>query len=221
MTPTRREFIKQFGVMLASLVAARCAPSPVPMPPGGESESPRDRLRSYWRQLDRLAQQTQEGQERGGEVREELVAAHRAALDDLVASGELDSAVAEQVQIAFSEATYHAWRSNAQMTCYKMAWSGVALMSGRGELVRQAELLAGLADSDTVDPDTLAQAQAALERDIAFLSLSDADLQILYDEFTQAAGDPYAHPALGELGLEITPEAAKAARFLVELLLEE
>ena len=73
---TRRKFIKQFGITLASIVMARCqvdspgqpAPSPTPSPPGptpsptvppsptpvctpfeAAGESPRERLRSCWR----------------------------------------------------------------------------------------------------------------------------------------------------------------------------
>ena len=44
---------------------------------------------------------------------------------------------------------------------------------------------------------------------------------MLYDALIEAAGDTYNYPTFDELDLEITPEAAEAARFLVDLLLAE
>jgi hypothetical protein len=90
-----------------------------------------------------------------------------------------------------------------------------------GQLAQQAGLLAEMAESGDLDPATVAQAQAAIERDIAFLNLSDAETQALYDELIEAAGGTYDFPSLDELDLEISPEAAEAARFLVELLSED
>ena len=78
-----------------------------------------------------------------------------------------------------------------------------------------------MAERGDLDPVTVAQARAVIERDIAFLGLSDEETQALYDELTKAAGGTYAFPAFDELEMEILPEAAEAARFLVELLLEE
>ncbi len=78
-----------------------------------------------------------------------------------------------------------------------------------------------MAESGDLDTDTVAQVQASIERDVAFLNLSREDTDALYDELIAAAGDNYAFPAFGELDLQVTPEAAEAARFLVELLLEE
>jgi hypothetical protein len=77
-----------------------------------------------------------------------------------------------------------------------------------------------MAASGDLDQDTVAQAQTAIERDIAFLNLTNAETQVLYEELMVAAGDSYDYPPFSELDLEVTPEAAKAARFLVELLLE-
>jgi hypothetical protein len=89
-----------------------------------------------------------------------------------------------------------------------------------GQLAQQASLLAEIAGSGDLDPTTVAQAQAAIERDIAFLNLSDAETQALYDQLVATAGGTYDFPPLDELDLEVTPEAAEAARLLVELLLE-
>ena len=89
------------------------------------------------------------------------------------------------------------------------------------QLVQQAEILETMAESTSVDSEIIERAQAAIERDIAFLSLSDEEWQALYEELVQAAGDTYDFPDFDDLELEITPEAAEAARFLVELLLAQ
>ena len=85
----------------------------------------------------------------------------------------------------------------------------------------QAELLEDLSDDATIDQETVARVQAAIEQEIAFLSLSSEERQTLYDELKAAAGDSYDYPPFDQLDLEVTPEAVEAARFLVELFLEE
>ena len=212
MSPTRREFIKHLAMALASLAMTRC------LSPGDDSS--RSRLRSCWLQLDPLAQQTHKDYERGSQMKDQLVADHRAALDTLIAAGELSAAVAAQMQAAFVEAAYHVWRANAPMTCYEPVLVDYT-PTGASQLVQQANLLAEMAERGDLDPSTVAQARAAIERDIAFLGLSDEETQALYDELIKAAGDAYTFPAFDELEMEILPEAAEAARFLVELLLEE
>ena len=111
---TRRQFIKQFGITLASLITARCAPMPTPTPtatptltptvtptptaapPGSGDASLRGRLRDYWMQLDWITQQAQESYGQGT-ARDKFIADHRIILDELVTADELDADVAEQV----------------------------------------------------------------------------------------------------------------------------
>ena len=214
MRSTRRDFIKSVGITIASLVVVRCIPF------GGDDNSPRGRLRNCWLRFDWLAQQTQEDFERGDQALDGLVTDHRAALNDLVTAGELDAAVADQMQVAFAEAAHHVWRSNAPITCYEAVMADYTPASS-DQLTQQADLLAEIAQSGDLDPATVAQAQAAIERDIAFLNLSDAEIQALYDKLIAAAGDTHDFPSLDGLDLDIPPEAAEAARFLVELLLGE
>jgi hypothetical protein len=203
MTFTRRDFIKSVGIAIASLVMARCVPF------GGEDDSPRGRLRHCWLRLDWLAQQTREtppeNYKQGEQARDELVAEHRAALDDLVAAGELDAAIADQMQVAFSEAAFHAWRDNAPMTCY------IELpieYGARDDLIRQGELLREAASD--LDPAVVEEVQAAIARDIAFF---------------EAAAGPEAGAKLLEQfeagEIEASPEAVEAAHILVDLLLRE
>ena len=213
MRSTRRDFIKSVGIAIASLVMARCIPS------GGKDDSPRGRLRNCWLRLDWLAQQANGDYERGDKAREKLAADHRAALDDLVTAGETDAGVADELNTAFGAAITHILFINAPITCYEPVVVDYTPTSS-GQLAQQAGLLAEMAESGDLDPATVAQAQAAIEQDIAFLTLSDEELQTLYDELIEAAGGTYDFPSLDELDLEISPEAAEAARFLVELLLE-
>jgi hypothetical protein len=183
----------------------------------------REWLRSCWLQLDWLAEQASDWSdyEKGDRALEQLTAEHRAALDELVVAGELEADVADLVQEAFTEAAYHVWRANCGMTCYEAVAGPEYTPYASGQLAQQTELLADLADDATLDPETVAQAQAAVERDIAFLGLSDEKVQALYDALIEAAGESHDYPAFDELDLEITPEDAEAARFLVELLLEK
>ena len=206
---TRREFIRQVGVFLTSLTATHCAPLSL------RSRTPRGRLRRCWLELDRLEKQMQKDFKGGEETMEQLLSDHRAALDELVQAGELDAAEAEYVHAIFDEATRHIHSS--MMTCYEAMPMPDYRPAARGQVIQQTDLLAEMAKAGDLDPQTVAQAQAALERDATFLSLSSKDEQALYDELT-AAGTAY--PSLDELDLDVPPEAAEAAAFLIDVLTE-
>jgi hypothetical protein len=198
MTLTRRDFIRSVGIAVASLVMARCTPS------GGKDDSPRGCLRSCWLRLDGLARQARGDYERGDKAREKLVAEHRAALDDLIAAGEVDAAVADQMQVAFKEASYHVWRSNAPMTCYM---APPVEYEARRDLIRQAELLCETASD--LDPVVVEEVQTAIERDIAFF------------EATASPGGSKLIEQFKAGEIEASPEAVEAARILVDLILGE
>jgi hypothetical protein len=173
--------------------------------------------------FDWLAQQTQEdwkGEEAAREPLSELIADHQAALNEMVAAGELDQAVADQVQSAFGAAAYHVWRSNAPITCYEPVLVDYQPASS-AQLVHQAQLLGEMAKEGVLDPDMAARAQYVVQRDIAFLALSSAEKQALYTALTEAAGDTFDYPEFNELELDIPPEAVQAADFLSELLLKD
>jgi hypothetical protein len=180
-------------------------------------------VRSCWQRFDWLEEQASDWSdyEKGDKARDQLKAEHRAALDELVAGGELEAAVADQVQEAFAEAAYHVWRANCGMTCYEPMMGPEYTPYASSQLVAQAELLADLADDAAIDQEAVTQAQAAIARDVAFLGLSSQEEKALYDALIAAAGDGYDYPTFDALELEITPEALKAASFLTELLLEE
>ena len=220
MTPTRREFIRNVGIAMASLAMARCVPSRGGGDSAeGECDSARDCLRQCWLRLDWLTQQIQEDYERGEQARDDLITQHRADLDDLVAAGELDAAVAEYVQAAYAEAVGHVWLVSGDTLCYEAV--PLYTPDSADRLIQQAKLLATLAESGDFDSDAVARAQVAIERDIAFLSLSHEETQALYEELIAAAGDSYEFPSFDELELDIPPEAATAARFLADVLLGE
>jgi hypothetical protein len=221
MSTTRRDFIKSLGIGIASLMMAQCSSSGGGTDPTERPDhSSKERLRACWSSLSDLATETQQDFEHAEQIKAELITNHRAALDDLVASGDLSAIVADQVQIAFQEATYHVWRSHAPITCYEPVLVDYTPTSS-GQLTQQVALLEEISNSIQVDHNTIAQAQAALERDIAFLSLTDEATQALYDDLIAAAGQTYDFPTFDELELEIPPESVEAARFLVELLLAE
>ena len=219
MPLTRRTFIRGLGLALGSLALARCAPGPTPSPrPAGSAA--RDRLRDTWLSLDKLAEQTQKDMDRGSATRDRLSADHQAALDELVAAGALAGPVAADLQAAFDEATYHVWRANAPITCYEPVIVDYTPARAQ-DLVQQAELLAELAGGGDLPPDALAAAQAAIGRDVAWLALADEEEQALYQRLIEASQTGTPVPSFDQLALDIPPEAAEAARFMVKLLSED
>jgi hypothetical protein len=227
MTISRRDFMKLFGVSVASLLMTRCRVFPpiatcyAALPPTPGVLTPRDRLRKCWLSFDDLAQRTQEGATAGNSediFGQQLISNHRSALDELVASSELTAPVADLIQEAYDAAVYHVWRSNVSMTCYEPMMVDYAPVSA-GVLVQQADILDDFAGQGTIDPETLAKAQAALEHDMAFFALSDADVQALYAQILKASqeqGQPI--PSFEDLQLEVTADAKAAAQFIIDLL---
>ncbi len=217
MRLNRRTFIQGLGVALASCLLARCG-----LLPTGAGSSARGRLRDCWLRLDWLAQETRDHFDSNVEngPLAQLTAEHEAALKALVESGEIGEGVAAELRAAFDAASYHVWRSNAPVTCYQAAVIDFAPTSA-AQLVEQAATLEEMANKGQLDPAVVAQAQAAIERDMAFVSMTDEERQALYEQISQQAGDNYASiPTFDEVELEVTPEEVEAARYLVELLAE-
>jgi hypothetical protein len=223
MGTTRREFMRDVGISIAALLAMRCTScqptcyTPVPPTPSGRG-SEWDRLRQPWLDLDLLARDAQDS-ERGQATLDRLKAEHRAALDALVSAGQIEPAVADEMQIAFEGAAWHIWRANAPMTCYVPSIGPEYWVQGASNLARQADVLTEMASAADLDPNTVAEAQAAIEQDIAYLSLPEEEQQAIIERVMAEAGTGGEYPALWELDLEVSPESAEAARLLVDLLL--
>ena len=212
MSIARRDFIRLFGIGLASFLVSRCQ---AVLPP---ALSARDELRRLWLRFGELAQKTQAGRNDEDELGTSMIAEHRAALDAMVADGALSPEASELVQEAYAAAVYHVWRSNAPITCYAPMMVDYA-PTGAATLVKQSETLAELSNQGNVDPTTLANAQTALEHDLAFYELTDDETQALYQavlQKNQGGGQPI--PSFDALELELTPEAREAARFILDLL---
>ena len=142
---------------------------------------------------------------------QQLSARHRQALDEIVSTGELTRAVAELVQEAYDAAVYHVWRSNAPITCYAPVIVNYAPVSA-DTLVRQSEVVSELASQGNIDPQTLANAQAAIEHDMAFYALTDAEVNSLYDHLiAESQSQSLGVPAFENVELEITQDARAAA----------
>jgi hypothetical protein len=212
MTLTRRDFIKMFGIGLASFLVSRCqAVAPPPF-------AARDRLRGLWLGFPELANKTLAGRNDEDELGTRMIAEHQAALGSVVADGNLSPEAAELVQEAYAAAVYHVWRSNAPITCYAPVMVDYA-PTGAAVLVKQSEILGELAQQGSVDPAILANAQAALEHDLAFYELTDDQTQALYQAVIESnQGSGHAIPSFDALELELTPEAREAAHFILDLL---
>jgi hypothetical protein len=229
MSISRRDFMKLVGVSVASLALTRCRFLPVtcyaPMPPSPYPTDPplsvRDRLRRCWLSFGELAQATIEESNQGSTENtfgQQLSAEHRLALDELVAAGELTPAVADLIQEAYDAAIYHVWRSNALMTCYVPMIVNYA--PGSAEvLIRQSEVLSGLAAQGNIDPQTLLNAQTALEHDMAYYALTDEEVDSLYGRLVaEWQTQQQTVPAFEDVDLEVTPDAKTAALFIINLL---
>ncbi len=233
----RRDFMKVFGISLGSLLLARCARAPSPEPtyvmscyqptakpwptdtPTPEIPDPRRRLHLCWLQFGELAEKSRagaDGADAGGEeLKSRMTADHRAALDELAAAGEIGGSTADLIQEAYTAAVFHIWRSNAPLTCYIAAPPPYTPASA-DDLVLQAQALDAWADAGTIEPGTLAKARAAIERDLAFYALSDAEVQALYERLREEYGTP---PDFKDVDLALTPEVAAAAEFLLNVLM--
>jgi hypothetical protein len=219
-----------------------------PMPPSPSPTVPataRERLRLCWLSFDELAQATIEEANQGATMEvepipetviegvqptgvpktstentfgQQLVARHRLALDELIDAGELTPAVAGLVQEAYEAAVYHVWRSNVPITCYAPVIVDYAPVSA-DVLVRQSEVLSGLVTQGNIDPQTLINAQTALEHDMAYYALTDDEIDGLYDRITDEwQNQQQAVPTFENVSLEVTPDAKAAARFIISML---
>jgi hypothetical protein len=210
----RREFIKSVGIGLASLILTQCTHLPFRDDPYLTD------LRDCWLDLPSLAKYSWKDTEQGEEHRLHLLKDHRTALNRLVRLGEITSPIAEQLQVAYREASFHIWRKNSGTTCYLPAMGPDYKPTSRDQLTTQAEILVDLSESGAFDYDTVARAQYAIERDIAFLNLSGGEVTRLYDQILEAVGDTRPYPNFDDINLELPAESTDAARFLVELLLD-
>jgi len=207
----RRKFLEGLGIALASVVLSRCRP------PAAQKDD-WDRVRDAWYGLDRLAQEAKD-LDRGQKTRDQLVADHLAALDNLVRAGLIGAAQAEDIHVAFQAAAQHVWRANAPITCYVPAPYPQYRIMGASDLAHQADILAEMAQRSAIDPATVALAQTSIQRDMAILSLTDEDEKALIEALRQSAGESGQYPPLQELQLDIPPEAVDAASLLVDILL--
>ena len=93
MSVTRRDFMKLFGVSVASLLLNRCQaflPTPTcyaPLPPPTvtppiTASSARERLRLAWLGFEELARRTFNGKNADNALGQQMIAEHRAALDE-------------------------------------------------------------------------------------------------------------------------------------------
>jgi hypothetical protein len=169
-----------------------------------------------WYDLDLLERDARD-YERGEATLARMIDNHSAALATLQQNGEIDSAVADDLQVAFEGAAYHVWRSNAPMTCYIFMMDPAH--EANVDLALQAELLQGLASRNEIDEATVQRIQDAIERDIAYLAMPAEDQQALVYAVIQAGDGSGELPSLTDLDLDIPPDAATAAGMLVELLL--
>lgn len=248
MDISRRDFLKLFGISVASVMLTRCTPIlPIPtvtpykalpltptvtpptpivtcytaLPPTAvtpAASSVRERLRQYWFSFDDLGRAILDSQNTDNIMGTQLVADHRAALDEIVARGELNPEVADLVQESYESAIQHIWRSNAPITCYLTAYGDYTPSSAQ-VLVDQSIILEQVSADGTIDPSTLETARVALEHDMAFYTLTDQEVQALYEQLslqTQNSNLPLAE--FNALPLDLTPEAREAAQFILDLL---
>ena len=222
MNLSRRDFIKLLGISAASALLTRCKPTLPSALPNSVTDTARGHLRDCWFAFDEVARQASQpiaGYEFEDSYGQQLSAEHRAALDELIAYGEITASVADLVQEAYDTALYRVWRSNAPISCYLTFTIGLDYSSDVADsLVKQSETLEQLATQEWIEPSTLATARSALERDMAYFALTTqatSELYGLYDHFFE---DHHYFPDIEALPLEISPDARAAAQFILDLL---
>jgi hypothetical protein len=211
MTCTRRRFIRTVAVTLASLVASNaltaCASSSSTPTHEEQKTSAWERLRQSWLELSALKDISLGADWDATQAAlEQHSAAHQAALDELVADGQISQAVSEQLQLVFTEAVHHVQRSMA--TCY------IALpfeYNVRVDLLQQTHELHKLAGELDLDQAVVAQAQTAIARDVAFFEAVQAG-QVERTQIEQQFQSEQ---------LQASPAALEAASLLVDLLLND
>ncbi len=169
------------------------------------------------------------------------VAEHDAILAEMVRDGELTQAVANKLRAAFHAAADDIFWPPPTVTpsptpdpltptvppteavittCYMRVAPLNYTAARTNELLEQLRLLSDLAASGTLNQETVDQAYAAIAREIGFLCLSEEEQEAI-------SMAKYVTPVFGSSPTQVpgpddwmTPEAAEAARFLVELFLE-
>ena len=195
-------------------------PTGTPPPPAMAFDSPEwEHLCKLWYSFDELAKEAAD-LEVGQKALEEATAKHQETLDALVQTGQLNAAVADEMQTAFAEASWHVWRSNAPITCYIPVPYPDYEFESKYSLVKQAELLEEMAGRSGIDEATVAQALAAIERDIAYMMLTEKARKAIREEAMQA-GDQEDWPKLEQIDLDVPDECRQAAAILVGLLLSK
>jgi hypothetical protein len=128
----------------------------------------------------------------------ELRRRHSKAIEVLIACEAIEARVAHAIVVAFEQAIFHVRRQMA--TCYLML---PLEFIPRENLVAQAAALTEMIGRSDIEPQTVARARAALERDMTWLAQFEAGKQP------------------GNLDqIQTTPAEVEAARVLVDLLLE-
>ena len=155
-------------------------------------------LRASWLELNNPQLQSYEDTDFSRGLRQQ----HRTALTALTEAGQLDAAVADDIQIAFEQAIAHIQRQ--QFTCYKSSLTLMQAYTPREDVLTQAEALTEMAQRSEINPATVERARAALARDMAWLAQFQAKQQ-----------------PVDLANIEATPTEIKAARILVDLLATE
>ena len=233
MSMSRRDFMKFVGISVSSMILTSCGPmvscyTPAVMTPTNgytKSKDPKTRLHGYWLSFGELASKTQEANNQGSiedTYGQELIAGHRAALDELASTGVLTRTVADLIQEAYEAAVYHVWRSNVAVTCYPPAPRFDFTPASADILVQQSQTLDQIAQQGNVDPQTLENARLALQHDMAFYSLTSAQVDALYQHLMyEWPGEAQGAPDFSQVELEVSPDAKTATEFIINLLLRK
>ncbi len=220
--------MKVVGVSISSLLLTNCRlPLPAscfaPVAPSPTPDTPRGRLRRCWLSFGELAALTREASANNSTENvygRELYSAHRAALDELVTAGEITPAVADLIHEAYGAALDHVYRSNNfLMTCYEPMVIDYGPTTA-GNLVHQSEVLNQIASQGSIEPKTIETARLALEHDMAFYSMSEDEVTLLYQSIlSEYRAQGQQMPSFEEVELEISVDDKAAAQFIIDLLL--
>jgi len=232
---TRREFIKLLGLTLASLVASGVVPACSTL---SDAQHPAwNTIRQCWLSL---------GQGKSQEDVDRQKADYQAALNRLVDADKIEPDVSAQLWLAYEEAAYY-YSLPPEPTCYTptavriptatplncyvatptplptatplpaTCYESPELNGVRSDLVWRIAMLEEMVKKGDIKSETANEARTALERELSFFEAVAALQSLEVKEHIKSEDQLVV--LMQDGNLKISPEAAKAADLLVDLLL--
>lgn len=224
VTPTPTPSLEQQAAILTAVAEGDDIDPEVARQALGAVE--RDRLRSYWLGLNRLAEETRKDPEGSEQALAQLVANHWSTLNVVLDVGGLvveDKTTVFRVQVAFSTVAYYTWCSSAPDLCSPVPEEEAFVRID--PLKQQIDRLVEMTISGDVDAAAVADARSHIVMYLSdTLAIWDAAMWPLCDELVEMASVGEDFPSLdarSDFGWERKRSWGHETDIIVDLILEE